>query len=127
MNEKYPIAKIQAEGTGSHSKSASSDKAGGLTKILYICKGAKVMLTSNINVPYGFFNGPMGTVVDIIYCDGRSPSDSLPDVIMVNFPKYTGPASIHSRPNIVPIVPVERRIGCSCKSCKRKQHPLRLS
>ena len=127
MNEKYPIAKIQAEGTGSHSKSASSDKAGGLTKILYICKGAKVMLTSNINVPYGLFNGSMGTVVDIIYCDGRSPSDSLPDVIMVNFPKYTGPALIHSRPNIVPIVPVECRIGCSCKSCKRKQHPLRLS
>ena len=96
MNEKYPITKIQAEGTGSHSKSALGDKTCGLTKSLYICNCAKVMLTSNINALYGLFNGSIGTVNDIIYCDGRSPTDSLPDVIMVNFPKYIYWSSVYT-------------------------------
>ena len=121
MNDKYSITKIQAKGTSSHSKSALGDKAVGLTKSLYICKGAKVMLTSNINAKYGLFNGSMGTVVDIIYCDGRSPSDSLPDVIMVIFSKYTGPAFIQSNPNSVPIRPVE--LIAVAKTAKEKKTP----
>ena len=84
------------------------------------------MLTTNINVLYGLFNGSMGTVVVIIYKDGRSHSDSQPDVIMVLFSKYTGPDFIEMNPKIVPIVPVERKIDCSCKTCTRKQPPLRL-
>ena len=127
INEHNPVAKIQAKGSGSHSQACSTDKAGGLVKTLYLCRGAKVRLTSNINIPYGLFNGSMGTVVDIIYCDGRSPSDSQPDVIMVNFPKYTGPPFIESHPNVVPIIPVERRIDCGCNNCTRKQPPLRLA
>ena len=127
MNENNPIALIKAKGSGSHSHTSGSDKAGGLVKTLYLCRGAKVRLTSNLNIPYGLFNGSMGTVVDIIYRDGKCPSDSLPDVVMVHFPKFTGPAFIESHPKVVPIVPVERKIECGCKNCIRKQPPLRLA
>ena len=102
------------------------DKAGELQQTLYLCKGTRVMLTCNINVPFGRYNGSMGDVVDIIYLDGQSPKDSLPDVVMVAFDKYTGLAIIPGAPTVVSIVPVERRIYCCCHSCKRKQVPLRL-
>ena len=39
----------------------------------------------------GRFSGSMGAVLDTVYQDGRRPVDSQPDVIMVHFPKYTGP------------------------------------
>ena len=125
MNETFPIALIKAEGTGTHSKSESGDKAGGLVKTLYLCRGAKVMLSTNINVPYGLFNGSMGTVLDIVYTGGKDPTVSLPDVVMVEFHKYSGPAFIESHPKVVPIVPVLRKLDCRCQ-CKRKQIPLRL-
>ena len=88
-NENAPIAKVSAVDQGRHARNAPSDQAGGLQQTLYLCKGAIVMLTCNLNVPFGLFNGSMGEVVDIIYLDGRSPKDSLPDVVMVAFDKYT--------------------------------------
>lgn len=84
------------------------------------------MLTVNLNVTYGLFNGSMGQVVDIIYLNGRTPVEGQPDVVMVNFTKYTGPPFINSHPQLVPIVPVERKKDCHCFNCKRKQIPLRL-
>ena len=124
-NKTAPIAKMTAISEGIH-RNISSDKAGGLLCQLYLCKGAKVMLTANLNVHYGLFNGSMGTVVDIIYLEGRNPTNALPDVVMVKFQKYTGPAFIQNEPNLVPLVPIERKIDCRCFSCKRTQIPLRL-
>lgn len=126
LNRSFPIAKISAVTTGFHSKSSSSDKAGGLVRTLFLCKGAKVMLTTNLNVPFGLFNGSMGTVVDILYLDGKKTKDSLPNVVMVEFQKYSGPPFLLSHPKLVPIVPVERKLDCNCYQCKRKQIPLRL-
>ena len=125
-NEHAPIAKCSAVSTGLHSNT-SSDKAGGLLQTLYLCKGAKVMLTWNINVEHGLFNGSIGVVMDILYFNGRKPGDSLPDVVMVEFDKYTGPPFVPYNRKLVPIVPVERRIDCKCHCCKRKQLPLRLA
>ena len=48
------------------------------------------MLTVNTCVKYGLFNGASGRVMVTIYLDGRKPSDGLPDVVMVEFPSYTG-------------------------------------
>ncbi|KAH3791552.1 hypothetical protein DPMN_145040 [Dreissena polymorpha] len=45
---------------------------------------------------------------------------------MVDFPNYTGPPFIESHPKVVPLVPVERRLDCPCRTYKRKQIPLRL-
>ena len=126
LNKTYPIAKVSAKTIGIHANRASSEKAGGLIKHLYLCKGAIVMLTCNLNVEYGLFNGAIGKVIDIIYLDGRNPKDSLPDVVMVEFYRYTGPAFVTENSKIVPIVPVTRRLDCSCFGCKRTQIPLRL-
>ena len=82
------------------------------------------MLTVNLNVEQGLFNGSPGTMKDILYPKGRNPSEGFPTVLMVNFPKYTGPAFIPSHPQLIPVVPVERRLDCGC--CKRRQVPLRL-
>ena len=125
-NKSHPIAKIDAKTEGIHANKVSSDKAGGLIRTLYICKGAKVMLTCNINVQYGLFNGAMGEIKDIIYLNGRTPKESLPDVVMVKFHQYTGPAFVLNDPKIIPIVPITRRLDCACFGCKRTQIPLRL-
>jgi ATP-dependent exoDNAse (exonuclease V) alpha subunit len=77
-------------------------------------------------IQHGLFNGAVGTVVDIIYGRDKTPNDSLPYVIMVEFSSYTGPAFLKDYPRRLPIVPVERRLDCFCHFCKRKQMPLRL-
>ena len=125
-NHQAPIAKLVSISTGPHARTCPSDKAGGLQPVLYLCRNAKVTLTMNLSVPFGLYNGASGTVVDIIYNNGKRPPDSLPDVVMVMFPKYTGPAFISSQPQIIPIVPIDRRLDCPCRYCKRKQIPLRL-
>lgn len=84
------------------------------------------MLTTNLCIPYGLFNGSIGTVFDIIYPTGTGPSKCLPSAVMVNFPNYSGPPFIDSHPKVIPLFPVERKIDCFCHMCKRKQIPLTL-
>ena len=64
------------------------------------------MLYANLCVQFGLFSGATVIVFDIIYSHGHT-NDTLPDVVLVEFSKYSGPA-------------------CSCKGCTRKQIPLRL-
>ena len=77
-------------------------------------------LTVNLCVPFGLFNGEVGVVED------KRPPEVLPDLVLVDFPWYTGPAFIEERPTLLPIVPVVRLIDCSCHCCSSKQIPLRL-
>ena len=77
------IAKLDAVSKGLCSAEAACDKAGGLVRTLYIYRGAKVTLNANIYVKFGLFNGSMCTVQDILCLNGRTPKDSLPDVVMV--------------------------------------------
>jgi len=126
LNKSFPIAKIDAMNYGFHAKQCPSDKASGLLPTLYLCRQAKVMLTVNLCVPFGLFNGAMGFIVDILYHNGKPDPGTLPDVITVEFPSYTGPPFIQESPKLIPIVPVEKLIDCSCHHCRRKQIPLRL-
>ena len=123
-NTSFPIAKISADSQGQHAKSSSAAGSGGLIRLLYVCKTARVNLTVNINVKFGLFNGAVGTVVDIVYPEGRSPADAgFPEFIVVDFPGYTGPPWIQDHPTWVPVSVVDRRLDCNC--CKRAQMPLR--
>ena len=45
------------------------------------------MLTTNLNVKCGLFNGSPGIVVDILYPKGTYPKDSQPTAVMVEFEK----------------------------------------
>jgi hypothetical protein len=50
------------------------------------------MLTTNLNVKCGLFNGSPGIVVDILYPKGTYPKDSQPTAVMVEFEKiYRSP------------------------------------
>ena len=124
-NTSHPIARINAQNQGAHSKGSQSDAAGGLLASLFLCKTSKVMLTSNLDVKNGLFNGSVGEIIDIIYNANSKPPD-LPKVVFVQFQKYKGPAFLSSHPQIVPILPIERRIDCLCHQCKRTRIPLRL-
>ena len=122
-NRQNPVAKIKAVEKGPNSNTGASDKAGGLLRTVHLCKTAKFMLTCNLNVTAGLFNGACGTVVDIVYQNGHKRPDCFPDAVKVHFPGYTGPVFIEE---VVPIVPVTRKIDCRCHCCFRKQVPLRL-
>ena len=83
------------------------------------------MLTVNLCVDAGLFNGATGNIVHLIYPEGITPSDGgQPSVVVVDFPKYKGPAFVEDHPTYVPIHAVDRRLDCEC--CSRKQIPLRL-
>ena len=119
----HPVAKIKAVHNGRHAVDADSNKAGGLLPLLYLCRDSKVMLVVNLKADWGLYNGAVGTVVDIVYKDGRRPSDDpapVPDVVLVRFPGYRGPPYINEDPTVVPIVPVSRSTEYTCR-CKRLQ------
>jgi hypothetical protein len=125
INQEHPVAKINAISKGPHSKTRENEKAGGLLNSVLLCWKAKVMITVNLCVEFGLFNGAIGIVEDILYFNERKPPE-LPDVVMVEVPNYTGPPFSNTNPKIIPIFPVERKVDCYCHSCKRKQIPLRL-
>ena len=80
---------------------ADSNKAGGLLPPLYLCRDSKVMLVVNLKADCGLYNGAVGTVVDIVYKDGRRPTDDpapVPDVVLVRFPGFRGPPYITKVP-----------------------------
>ena len=124
LNSTNPIAKICSQDNGRHNK-VPADQAQGLQPILWLCKGAKVMLSLNLITHLGLFHRSTGIIKDIIYSNGNMPPQ-LPQVVMVEFHKYTGTLFIQNNPKIVPIIPVERQMEC-CNYCKRKQIPLRLA
>jgi hypothetical protein len=64
VNQSYPVAKVVAISKGPHSNTRESERAGGLLKTIYISKNFKVMLTVNLCVPFGLFNGAIGIVKD---------------------------------------------------------------
>lgn len=106
-------------------KQGQSENAGGHLDTLSICKMSKVMISVNLCVKFGLYNGAIGIVEDIIHCNDRRPP-SLPDVVIVEVPNNSGPPFIPEKPKVVPIFPEERKIYCRCHFCRRKQIPLRL-
>ena len=78
-----PIVLIEASHTG-HGHRANESCASGLQKKIYLCKGAKVLLTKNIWQMGGLCNGACGVVREIIY-DPLQPPPALPMCVVVDF------------------------------------------
>ena len=85
------------------------------------------MLVVNLKADWGLYNGAVGTVVDIVYKDGRRPTDDptpLPDVVLVRLVRLV--RYVNEGLTVVPIVPVSRSTQFECQ-CKSLQVRLRLA
>ncbi|KAE8739488.1 hypothetical protein FOCC_FOCC015019 [Frankliniella occidentalis] len=120
-----PVARIAARHNNAKAKAASADCAQGLEPVVYLAKGSRVMLRSNLWLAAGLVNGATGTVVDIIYSPDKSPPDDLPVAVMVRFDKYSGP----TMPDGTVPIPTQVRGWDDNKGthCTREQFPLALA
>ena len=121
-----PIARISAVHSGRNAKAATSDDAGGLEAVIFLARGAAVMLTCNLWQEVGLCNGASGVVHDLIFHPERPPP-CLPIAALVDFPHYTGPPFLHTHPQIVPIPPHLFEWETEGQRLSRQQLPLRLS
>ena len=121
-----PIAIIKA----CHSIGAqtlSADDMGGLEPIVYLSKGAKVMLTMNLWTDVGLCNGALGTVLDFVYAEGQQPP-CLPICVLVQFDdEYKGPSVSSLFQRCVPICPITQVSESLGKKYERQQLPLKLA
>ena len=132
-----PIAQLSAI----NSRGASvyeADHANGLRNKLYLAKGAKVVLTSNIWPQVHPFllacltlilfqaklvNGSKGTVEYMIY---KEQGQSLPDLVICHFPDYTGPSYLPGQEKMVPLAPLQASWTAKGQQYSRTQYPLIL-
>ncbi|KAK3924203.1 LOW QUALITY PROTEIN: ATP-dependent DNA helicase [Frankliniella fusca] len=102
---------------------ANLSEAEGLQKDLYLAKGAKIMLRSNLWVEKKLVNGSIGNVYDILYAE-----ENFPSVVLCQFPEYDGPSIIPGK-NIIPIKAAlkawtDEKSGMKCT---RYQFPIALA
>jgi ATP-dependent exoDNAse (exonuclease V) alpha subunit len=121
-----PTARIAAIHSSSEAAKAKQDDAGGLEAVVHLAKGAKVMLTSNLWQQTGLCNGAIGVIDEILYAEGQKPPN-LPIAVTVNFPEYTGPPFMASKPKCIPIAPLTFQWHNGSTQLSRQQLPLRLS
>ena len=121
----HPIAKIKAVNSpGAYS--FSTDSAQGLRNTIYLSKGAKIVLTSNLWSESKLVNGSHGIIRFIIYKGQKTPGKDLPDMVLVEFPSYIGPSFLQTHQKIVPIIP-QTTTWYSKKEFSRTTYPLILS
>ncbi|KAE8740385.1 hypothetical protein FOCC_FOCC014124 [Frankliniella occidentalis] len=128
-NDPIPIARIRGRHNCSQAAIVRSEDADGLEPVLYLGKGAKVMLRKNLWTEMGLVNGSIGQVVDFVFEDGKSyPHDSC-SVILCKFPQYKGPTmEISGVSGIVPISMYTKSwVSKNGKCLSRAQFPLVLA
>ena len=105
----------------------SADDMGGLEPVIYLSKGAKVMLTMNLWTDVGLCNGAIGTVLDFVYAEGQQPP-CLPICVLVQFDEeYKGPSVSSTFQRCVPICSITQVSGSLGQKYERQQLPLRLA
>ena len=121
-----PIAKINARHSTEAAKKISADEFSGLEPVVFLAKGAHVMLTMNLWTDVGLCNGATGTIIHVIYAINQQPPD-LPIAIIVKFDDYTGPSLCNEIPNCVPICPITVSYNSLDGIYERQQLPLKLA
>ena len=84
---------IKAKNDGSARRFASNfDDFAGLPAFAVYTRGMLVMLTVNVALAWGLYNGAVGKIRDIIFAPNCGPTEdgtSWPIVILVEFKKYS--------------------------------------
>ena len=118
----HPIAHINARHSSAFAKKISSDDTSGLEPVVFLAKGARVMLTMNLWSSVGLCNGAN----DIIYQNNHQPPD-LPITVIVEFENYRGPVFNENQPLCIPIYPITVTSQTGIGFHERQQLPLRLA
>ena len=78
----------------------------GWAPLYKLCHGSSVLLIKNKWPAAGLVNGSRGIVRFIIFKSTTSTDPgSIPDLLLVEFPKYIGPSYLPGHEKLVPIVP----------------------
>ena len=76
-----PIASFTANHAGEKSDTAhklDAERFHGLSNLMELTNGARVIITHNLSVEHGLLNGTQGTVVAIIYYGDKHPRAETP-------------------------------------------------
>lgn len=122
-NTGSPVARLVSLNAPDLSTTATDDSAMGLSSVLKLSVGCRVMLRSNLWVDGGLVNGSLGTITAIIYSQNNGPP-LLPDYILVEFDNYGGP---YFRNTSFPVIPIQRSWSQQGVTCTRTQFPLALA
>jgi ATP-dependent DNA helicase PIF1 len=120
-----PVKKLTAEHKGRGASAATEEEADNLSAEIYVCIGARIMLTTNLWTEIGLVNGSMGSIDDLSWNYGQQ-TDQLPSVILIRFDSYTGPSFPGCPIGTVPVFPQTRQFDYKGIVCSRMQFPLRL-
>ena len=122
----HPVANINARHSSASAKKIPAEDMSGLEPVVFLAKGAKVMLTMNLWSSVGLCNGATGTVIDFIFEGNHRPPD-LPVAVIVQFDNYRGPSFDDTQPSYVPICPITISSESQNGFHERQQLPLRLA
>ena len=82
---------MEALCTPAKAKSSPDDDAEGLHPELFVSKGCRIMLISNLLVPCRLVNGALGTLIDMVWRPEVDPMTTLPCMLLFKPDKYNGP------------------------------------
>ena len=121
-----PIARINAQPSNDAVKKKTPDEMSGLEPVIFLAKGAHVMLTMNLWTDVGLCNAAAGIIVDFIYAVNTQPPD-LPIAVILKFDDYAGPSLSNTLPGCVPICPITITSDISEGVHERQQLPVKLA
>lgn len=101
-----PVARIPAKISKKGLRAFSCEDEG-LEPVLYLSKGSRIMLKSNLWTEKGLVNGSVGKIVDIVYHPDASPQEDPPAVLICQFDCYRGPY-LDPEKKTIPIAPVQK-------------------
>ncbi|XP_066921518.1 uncharacterized protein [Clytia hemisphaerica] len=123
-NERVVNAEFKSTGYGKHHNTAK-ESLSQIPNRTVIAVGCRVILTRNQGcmTRLGLNNGAIGTVISIIYKPNVKPPQ-MPEIVIVDFPRYKGPVWDEHHPTWVPIT--ANIVTCEDvkKCCKRTGFPL---